>query len=112
MPYVAINTNVADNGTVLKALSTLVADYLKKAEKYVMVSMNQSKCLFGGSDDPCAFVDVRALGISKDSTNYPEFSRQICTVINKELGIEMERIFLNFSEIERTNWGWNGCTFG
>ena len=33
-----------------------------------------------------------------------EFSRQICTVINKELGIEMERIFLNFSEIERTNW--------
>ena len=38
-----------------------------------MIKYEKADLMFGGTEDPAAFVDVRALGMSVEGTNYKVF---------------------------------------
>ncbi len=41
-----------------------------------------------------------------------KLSQQVCKLLSDSLGIGPDRVYLNFTDVEAGNWGWNGRTFG
>jgi phenylpyruvate tautomerase PptA (4-oxalocrotonate tautomerase family) len=115
MPLLKLETTVAlsdeKKKTVLTALSKAVADTIGKPEQYVMVSTSRSTMLISGKAVEAAFVDIRSIGGLNGETNR-KLSQQICKLLKDSLGIAPDRVYLNFSDVEAGNWGWNGSTFG
>ena len=115
MPLLKLETTVPlpeEKGKPLLAvLSKAVASATAKPEQYVMVTVAQSTMLMSGKTGDAAFVDVRGIGGLNGETNR-KLSQQICKLLKDSLGIATDRVYLNFTEVEAGNWGWNGSTFG
>ncbi len=112
MPYLHVQTNVriADQATFLQHCSTLAAEALGKPERYVMVAVTDAQpMLFAGSDAPLAFVQLKSLGLTTAQT--AGLSAAICALLNEQLGIAKDRIYIEFAAPERAMFGWNGGTF-
>ena len=41
-----------------------------------------------------------------------QLSQKVCQLLNESLGVPTDRIYLNFTDVEASNWGWQGNTFG
>ena len=39
-------------------------------------------------------------------------SKEICERLSLTVDVRQERVFLNFSDVAPSLWGWNGKTFG
>ena len=76
-----------------------------------MITASQSIVLRSGKAGEAAFVDIRNIGGLNGETNR-KLSQQICTLLKDSLGIASDRVYLNFTDVESGNWGWNGSTFG
>jgi phenylpyruvate tautomerase len=115
MPLLKLETNVAlsdeKKNLLLPALSKIVAATIGKPENYVMVTMNSCAILMSGNVGDAAFIDVRSIGGLSAGVNR-QLSNKISTLLKESLGIVENRIFLNFSDIDAGNWGWNGSTLG
>ena len=114
MPYFSIETNQAadqvSSPELMTKTSAFIADLLGKPESYVMISIKQGTSLiFGGSDKPAAFVRLESIGLPRDRCT--ELSDKICSYIAEELGVPKERVFIDFKDLERNLFGWNGKTF-
>ena len=114
MPYLMLQTNTVisqeDISDKLKALSVAVSRALGKPENYVMIALeSDTAMMFAGDDSPTAYIELKSLGLPEDKTSF--FSEALCTVIEQELGIPQNRIYIEFSGPERHMWGWNGATF-
>ncbi len=113
MPLLKIQTNTAiDNKTepLLKAASQRIAAALDKPEQYMMVSLEFGQpIIFAGTREPAAIAELRAIGLPVSKTG--ELSRLICEMIESELGISRQRIYINFADIPARQWGWNAQTF-
>jgi phenylpyruvate tautomerase len=115
MPLLKLETTVVipkdKRNALLASLSKLVAETIGKPEQYVMVAISQSAMLMSGSAGDAAFVDVRSIGgLTGDVIR--KLSQKLCALLHESLGVAQSRIFLNFTEVEATNWGWKGSTFG
>ncbi len=115
MPLLKLETTVPlpeEKGKpLLTALSKAVAGTIGKPEQYVMVTVSQSAMLMSGKSGDAAFVDIRSIGGLNGETNR-KLSQQICKLLKDSLGIAPDRVYLNFTDAEAANWGWNGNTFG
>ncbi|OIO69050.1 MAG: hypothetical protein COW19_04320 [Zetaproteobacteria bacterium CG12_big_fil_rev_8_21_14_0_65_55_1124] len=112
MPYLSVQTNVsvADEAGFLSRISKQAARMLGKPESYVMVHIDaDAAMLFAGSAEPLAYVELKSLGLPEGDTT--AFSAGLCSLLQDELGIDAERIYIEFSGPERHMWGWNGATF-
>ena len=114
MPYLQINTNQSVNAEksqqLMQNASKTVAEILGKSENYVMVSLQESvQMMFAGSNEPLAYLQLKSLGLPESSTT--DFSQALCGLLNKELGIAPERIYIEFTNPDRHMWGWNNKTF-
>jgi phenylpyruvate tautomerase PptA (4-oxalocrotonate tautomerase family) len=114
MPFFKIETNrQADDTTtvdLLKNASVFVSQMLGKPEQFVMVSIETDKrMMFGGDGEPAAFVQLKSIGLPVDRC--AEFSGKICQFLNDELGIQPDRVFIDFKDVARNLFGWNGKTF-
>ena len=58
-----------------------------------------------------AFVDIRSIGGLTDDVNR-RLSQNVCKLLNDALGVPPNRIYLNFTDVQASHWGWNGSTFG
>jgi phenylpyruvate tautomerase len=96
---------------LLAALSKTVAEAIGKPEQYVMVSAGRAAMLMSGQPGDSAFVDLRSIGGLTAAVNRT-LSQQVCKLLNDTLGVPPNRIYLNFTDVEPSNWGWNGSTFG
>ena len=76
-----------------------------------MVTASHSAMLMSGKSGDAAFVDIRGIGGLRGETNR-KLSQQVCTLLKDSLGIAPDRVYLNFTDVEAGNWGWNGSTFG
>lgn len=65
--------------------------------------------LFGGSDAPAAYVELKSIGL--DTARTPSLSKAVCESLHAELGITPERIYIEFIDIAGHLWGWNSGTF-
>jgi len=114
MPYLLIQTsqnlNQEQSTSLLKKASSAVASMLGKPESYVMVSVQPgTPMLFAGNDKPLAYLQLKSLGLPASSTE--KFSSTLCSLVNSELGISTDRIYIEFSAPERHMWGWDKSTF-
>jgi len=115
MPLLKLETTVVlsedKQKALLAALSKSVAETIGKPEQYVMVTLSQAAMLMSGNPGDAAFVDVRSIGGLTDDVNR-KLSQKVCKLLNDSLGVPENRVYLNFTDVEASNWGWNGSTFG
>ena len=115
MPLLRLETSVAlpedKRNALLASLSKAVAETIGKPEQYVMVSASPAAMLMSGKPGDGAFVDLRSIGGLSDEVNR-KLSHQVCKLLKDSLGISPDRVYLNFTDVDAGNWGWNGSTFG
>jgi phenylpyruvate tautomerase len=115
MPLLKLETTVVltdeKSKALLASLSKIVADTTGKPEQYVMVTVNPAAMLMAGKPGDAAFVDVRGIGGLTAAVNR-QLSQKVCQLLNQSLGVPADRIYLNFTDVEACNWGWQGNTFG
>lgn len=114
MPFLRIQTNVAiaaeTVGTVLAAASKTVAAGLGKPDRYVMVTVEPERpMIFAGSTAPTAILELSGIGLPAGQA--PALSQALCTLLEAEVGIARDRVFVIFTAVDSTMWGWNGHTF-
>ena len=79
-----------------------------KSENWLMVGFEDGCDLYfqGNKDGESAFVDVSVFGgVSRSVSN--SLTGAICDILESELSIPKNRIYIKYQEIE--NWGWNGA---
>jgi phenylpyruvate tautomerase PptA (4-oxalocrotonate tautomerase family) len=70
---------------------------------------DQSSMYFKGlSDKGIAFVEVKLFG-KASSDAYNKLTNAITIILEKELDINPDCIFVKYEEV--SNWGWNGNNF-
>lgn len=114
MPFLnlLVGNQVDENqkNRVLSSLSQIVCETLSKPQQYMMTSLVEAKVMLGNSDKAAAFVDLRSIG-GLNPQSIKMLSQKICSYLNKELAIDTDRIYCNFTDVAGSNWGWNGSTF-
>lgn len=114
MPHLVLKTNVDQSplqqGKLCKTLSSVVADLPGKSENYIMVSveLNQTMC-FAGTSEACAFVTLKSIGLTQDQIDL--LSPALCEQLEQSIGVRADRIYIEFKDVARSQWGWNKKTF-
>ena len=91
-------------------MSQRVAKQLGKPESYVMVALQLSvPMVFAGTTEPAAFLELKSIGLAESQTK--PLSRALCDIIEAELGIRKDRVYIEFTNAAGKMWGWNGDTF-
>jgi phenylpyruvate tautomerase len=115
MPFIKVESTASlsedKRKSLLATLSKTVAATLGKPEQYVMASISSSAILMSGQPGEAAFVDLRSIG-GLDAAACQKLSAQLCKLLADSLGIPPARVYLNFTDIAASHWGWNGDTFG
>ena len=115
MPLIKLETSAdlteGKRAELLPVLSKLIAEEIGKPETYVMVTLSQNGMMMSGDEHPAAFADVRSIGGLTHDVNRAIADR-LCDVLKDRLGVPPDRVYLNFTDIARTHWGWNRSTFG
>ena len=114
MPYLKIQTNqnlpLEGTRNLAKKASALVARLLGKPESYVMTSVENTPAMtFAGTEEPLAFLELKSIG-QPESIN-AETSRALCELVSSETAIDSARIYIEFTNAERSMWGWDKGTF-
>jgi phenylpyruvate tautomerase PptA (4-oxalocrotonate tautomerase family) len=112
MPVLTLTTNsdVDISTGVLGKFSSGVAEMLGKHESYVMVQLqHNAMMLFAGSDAPLAYAELKSIALPQEHT--ADFSARLCSLIASELNIPENRIYIEFSDLQRHLFGWSGKTF-
>jgi phenylpyruvate tautomerase len=116
MPLIQVFTSAgapADAGrALLTDLSALLAKRFGKPEKWVMTCLVADQGMtFSGTLDPAAFASVKNVGkMTPDDTAF--LSREICERLSRSLGVDRDRVYVEFADAVGYLWGWNGETFG
>ena len=76
-----------------------------------MVAVGQADMLMSGNPGAAVFVDVRSIGGLTSDVNR-KLSQKVCKLLNDSLGVPEDRVYLSFTDVEASNWGWNGSMFG
>ncbi len=111
MPLLSITTSndlfESVREKILREASSIVAKSLGKTEAAVMVILRSGHNLFGGDPGPSAFLELRSAS-SLDPSTTSKVAQGLCEIMEKEGDIPQERIYLNFMQLKRSDWGWNG----
>lgn len=95
---------------IMSEASAAVSRNTGKPELYVMVTISKADFMLAGEAKPCAFVDVRGIG-GVNSKNNRGITSDICSLLQKELSISPDCIYVTFTDVPGQNWGHNGTTF-
>ncbi|KAL2077838.1 hypothetical protein ACEWY4_027342 [Coilia grayii] len=115
MPMFVVSTNVARSAVPQDLLSEATDELSKamgKPAQYIAVHINADQMMvFGGKPDPCALCSLISIGKIGGSQN-KQYSKLLCGLLNKHLGISPDRIYINFTDMPAENVAWNNSTFG
>ncbi len=110
MPLLRIQTNVEKPHRLFQKGTELVARELNKPVQYIQVIVQTGLAQsFAGTHEPNAFGELRSLGLSANKAR--SLSRALATLLQEELQIRPDRVFINFADVDAEMWGWNGDTF-
>lgn len=114
MPLLSLQTDIeqtpAARESLLGELSGIVAAVIGKPESSVMVVLQPAGMAMAATGGQAAFVEVRSIGGLSEDVNR-RLSERICSALQTALGVPPERVYINFIDIARADWGWNGSTF-
>lgn len=112
MPFINVKTTqtlAPEKKNELKAdLGKAIAIFPGKTETWLMCNIEDGqKMYFQGSDEACAFVEVKLLGSVSDTASN-SFTAEMCKVMDR-YGVSPDRVYVRY---EGGNlWGWNGSNF-
>lgn len=114
MPYVKVQTNLALDDDARRDLATkvsaLASELTGKPEQWVMTRVDGGLSLsMGGSFEPAAFVEFKSIGLMENAC--ANQSAGICELLEQELSIPADRVYIEYKNLERCLFGWNGATF-
>jgi phenylpyruvate tautomerase len=112
MPCLEVTTNVRvqDKNKLMRALSDYICTELCKAETYMMVMVkDETSMLFGGNDEPVAHISLRALNLKDELIR--KLAGALTEMMHTELGIESQRVYIAFMDVDPGMWAWDGRTF-
>lgn len=114
MPVLKIQTNVTVNDTekqqVMARLSAATATALGKSERYVMLILETAMPMqFAGDGAAAVYAELKSIGLPETETQ--SLAATLCRELTAALSVPGERIYIDFSNVERHMWGWNGTTF-
>jgi phenylpyruvate tautomerase PptA (4-oxalocrotonate tautomerase family) len=115
MPLIHVFTSAEPNPArvpeVLKSLSACLAQHLKKPERYVMTCFTPSpRMTFAGSSEPACYVEIKNIGNFAPALTQA-LSAAVCATLSQGLGVQRERIYIEFANAEPHLWGFDGQTF-
>lgn len=114
MPLLTLQTSVRlsnqDRYNLVGPLSKIVSECLGKPERYVMVAVSEAAMLMDGVDMPTAYADISSIGGLSTEINR-KLSERICLLLQDQLGISPDRVYLVFTNVSGENWGWDSGTF-
>ncbi|WP_027186071.1 phenylpyruvate tautomerase MIF-related protein [Desulfovibrio inopinatus] len=115
MPLCRIETNVTFDEHVktdlCAKLSQTLATLTGKSENYVMTLIVDNVAMsFAGSLEPAASVECKSIGLAE--TQCTQFCSALCAFIDQEMGVSPDRTYIEFTDLNRRFFGWNGSTFG
>lgn len=117
MPLIKVQTSVnhvdkSETEALLQRLSSALAKHLGKPESYVMTALESGVSMtFAGSLAPTCYVEIKSVGSMKpEQTN--AMSQDFCQEISHALGVDKNRIYIEFADAKGYMWGWNSSTFG
>lgn len=114
MPYISTKTNVEiskEKEIAIKEKFGKAIELLPgKSETFLMLSFDgDCRLWFGGNNDtPIAYVEVKIFGKAA-KIHYDALTGSICKIINEELDVPYDKIYVKYEEVEC--WGWNGRNF-
>ena len=98
-----------ENQLLQKEVSKMVAELTGKPENYVMTMVQSNiEMTFSGSDEPCCFIQLKSIGSLLPSS----MSKSLCELIASKTNIKANRIYIEFTDVKPSNWGFNSSTFG
>nr|NP_001280082.1 macrophage migration inhibitory factor [Callorhinchus milii]AFM86345.1 Macrophage migration inhibitory factor [Callorhinchus milii]AFM87519.1 Macrophage migration inhibitory factor [Callorhinchus milii]AFM90501.1 Macrophage migration inhibitory factor [Callorhinchus milii] len=114
MPTFTLSTNLSREAvppSLAEELTGLLARELGKPKQYIAVHIIPDQNMtFGGSADPCALASLSSIGKIGDTQN-KTYSKVLFELINKHLHISLDRMYINFHNLDPAYVGWNGKTF-
>jgi phenylpyruvate tautomerase PptA (4-oxalocrotonate tautomerase family) len=113
MPTLILKTNTPrpdDVEGLLREASATVAEALGKPERYVMVLLEADRAMcFAADTAPCAYLELKSIGLAPEQTR--ALSATLCAFVEDRLGVPKERVYIEFADLARDMFGWNGSTF-
>ena len=113
MPFINVKTSTSiskeQEENIKKDIGNSI-NIIGKTENWLMMNFvdNQRMYFAGKNEMPVAFIEVALYG-SADKNSYNQFTEKITDIINKELGILPDKVYVKYCET--FNWGWNGRNF-
>jgi phenylpyruvate tautomerase PptA (4-oxalocrotonate tautomerase family) len=117
MPLIQLDTSfsIPDQSrkqAIARMLSQIAAQGTGKPEQYVMAGVHDNVAMtMSGASGPCALITVKAVGGLSKSVNQA-IAGKVSQLLQKELSISQDRIYVIFEELAPTHWAWEGKTFG
>ncbi len=114
MPFIETKVNIKITKKKEAILKSKFGEAIElipgKSEDRLMLSFDdQCKLYFKGTNKPgIAFVEVKLFGKATKDV-YDKVTAAITDILNQELMISPERIYVKYEEV--SYWGWNGSNF-
>lgn len=112
MPLITAKTSTEiskEKEAILKEKFGKAIELINKSESWLMIDFQESCHLwFKGEDTPSAMIEVDLFGKASDS-GYDALTKAITDIVNSELGISSDRIYVKYNEI--SHWGYSGFNF-
>lgn len=112
MPLITarISTEISKEKEIsLKTQFGKAIELIGKSENWLMVEFQDNcRLYFKGDDAPSAMLEVDLLG-KASAGGYDALTKQITDIVEKELGIAKDRIYVKYCEFE--HWGYSGFNF-
>lgn len=114
MPVLTVHTTapIDDNAIsgLLTACSTTLAEAMGQPEAYVMTLFERADAMtMAGTSAPSCLVAVRSV-VELTAEQTTAITARLCALMGDHLGVETNRIFVNFTDFRRAMWGFNGST--
>ena len=115
MPLLMLKTSAkvppAEKDSLVATISKMLAETTGKPQKYVMVTVEEVAGSMGGKSGPMAFADVRAIGGLTREVN-SKIASSLCRILEEQLHLSPASVYINFSDVQASAWGWQGELFG
>jgi len=113
MPFINVKTNTSISKESEIKIKSQLGDAIKiigKSESWLMINLEDEQKMYfkGDNSAKIAFVQVDLYGSASRSA-YNSMTEVVTEILNKELQIQPDKIYVKYSEIE--NWGFNGSNF-
>lgn len=114
MPLVRLETDrKMDEGVmegITAGLTAIVSEATGKPSRYVMTTVCNATTRMSDESGGSALVQVMSIGGLGPSVN-GGIAASITGLLNEELGISPDRIYITFTDVPGENWAWQGRTF-